>query len=86
MSAEKWAGENNLKFPPIDAEMQYEKFGMKEFYVFRDPNDPSCPVVVHFVLVNIKFKEEIKPGTHPFSPLGSLRIDDNEGNDRASNQ
>jgi len=83
--AEKWARENNLKFPPIDA-VQYEKFGMKEFYVFRDPNDPSCPVVVHFVLVNNKFKEEIKPGTHPFWPLGSLRIDDNEGNDRASSQ
>ncbi|XP_015775072.1 PREDICTED: cytosolic phospholipase A2-like [Acropora digitifera] len=60
--AEKWARENNFKFPPIDAEMQYEKFGMKEFYVFRDPNDPSCPVVVHFVLVNNKFKEEIKTG------------------------
>ena len=60
MLAEQWARENNFKFPSIDAQMQYEKFGMKEFYVFRDPNDPSCPVVVHFVLVNNKFKEEIK--------------------------
>ena len=34
MLAEQWARENNMKFPPIDAEMQYEKFGMKEFYVF----------------------------------------------------
>ena len=39
MLAEQWARENNFKFTPIDAEMQYEKFGMKEFYVFRDPNE-----------------------------------------------
>ena len=39
MLAEQWDRENNFKFTPIDAEMQYEKFGMKEFNVFRDPND-----------------------------------------------
>ena len=45
---------------------------MKEFYVFRDPNDPSCPVVVYFVLVYNKFKEEIKPGTHPVFLVGKI--------------
>ena len=39
MLAGQWARENNFKFTPIDAEMQYEKFGMKEFCVFRDPNE-----------------------------------------------
>ncbi|KAL9957155.1 hypothetical protein ACROYT_G038758 [Oculina patagonica] len=60
--AEEWAKKNNLKFPPIDAEEQYKKYGMKEFYVFRHPTDPSCPIVMHFVLVNKTFREQSAPG------------------------
>lgn len=60
--AEQWAKKNKLKFPPINAEEQYEKHGMKEFYVFSDPEDPTCPVVVHFVLINKTFKEQSRPG------------------------
>lgn len=37
-------------------------YGLKEFYVFSDPTDPICPVVVHFALVNKTFKEQIRPG------------------------
>ena len=40
---------------------------MKEFYVFQDPDDPTCPIVIHFVLVNRTFKEQIKPGIEPIS-------------------
>lgn len=36
--------------------------GRKECYVFEDPEDPKCPVVLHFVLANIRFRDEIKPG------------------------
>lgn len=60
--AEKWARENNLKFPPIAAGLQYKKHGIKEFYVFRDLNDPTCPILIHFLLANKTFKEEIRPG------------------------
>lgn len=60
--AEEWARKNKLKFPPINAEEQYEKHGLKEFYVFSDPNDPQCPVVVHFVLMNGSFKDYSRPG------------------------
>jgi len=60
--AEAWARKNNLKFPPIDAEEQYRKYGLKEYYVFAHPTDPACPVVVHFVLVNKTFKKQSRPG------------------------
>lgn len=60
--AEEWAKKNNVKFPPIDAEEQFERHGMKEFYVFRHPTDPSCPIVMHFVMVNLTFREEKAPG------------------------
>jgi len=63
--AEQWARKNKLKFPPIEAELQYKRHGMKEFYVFQDPQDPTCPVVIHFVLANRTFKEQIKPGIAP---------------------
>ena len=60
--AEQWARENNLKFPPINAKEQLQKDGIKEYYVFTDLADPTCPVVVHFPLVNKTFKEQSKPG------------------------
>ena len=63
MLAEEWARKNNFKFPPIDATYQFLKDGYtREYYVFSDPNDPTCPVVVHFPLVNKTFKEQSKPG------------------------
>ena len=62
LMAEKWARKNNLKFPPINAKEQYQKDDLKEYYVFAHPTDPTCPVVVHFVLVNKTFKEESYPG------------------------
>lgn len=59
--AEKWARINNIPFPPIDTSV-FEKEGMKELYVFRHPNDPYCPVVMHFVLCNKTFREFKAPG------------------------
>ena len=36
--------------------------GWCSVYVFAHPTDPTCPVVVHFVLVNKTFKEQSRPG------------------------
>ncbi|XP_071163311.1 cytosolic phospholipase A2-like isoform X2 [Mytilus edulis] len=59
--AEKWARLNKLPFPPIDVTV-FDREGMKELYIFKHPTDPHCPVVLHFVLVNIDFREFTKPG------------------------
>ena len=57
-----------MKFPPIDKDI-YEKEGMKELYIFKDPDDPFCPVIFHFVLINLGFKEFKAPGNEPFYDL-----------------
>ncbi|KAK7090826.1 cytosolic phospholipase A2-like [Littorina saxatilis] len=59
--AEKWARLNRLPFPPIDPTI-VERDGLKELYVFQNPDDPHCPVVLHFALVNINFREFKAPG------------------------
>jgi len=59
--AAKWAELNKVPFPPIDTSI-IEKEGLKECYMFKHPWDPNCPIVLHFCLVNINFKREIRPG------------------------
>ncbi|KAH9508647.1 Cytosolic phospholipase A2 [Bulinus truncatus] len=59
--AAKWAELNKVPFPPIDTSV-IEKEGLKECYVFKHPWDPNCPIVLHFCLVNINFKREVRPG------------------------
>lgn len=59
--AQQWANLNNVPFPKIDQNIVNVE-GRKECYVFEDPDDPKCPVVLHFVLANIRFRDEIKPG------------------------
>ncbi|XP_068747619.1 cytosolic phospholipase A2-like [Montipora capricornis] len=60
--AEDWAKRNGLLFPPIDADEQYERDGIKECYVFKHPTDPACPIVLHFVLINKTYRDFIRPG------------------------
>ncbi|CAL1537190.1 unnamed protein product [Lymnaea stagnalis] len=59
--AAKWAELNKVPFPPIDVSV-VQKEGLKECYVFKHPWDPNCPIVLHFCLVNINFKRELRPG------------------------
>ncbi|XP_025112806.1 cytosolic phospholipase A2-like [Pomacea canaliculata] len=59
--AEKWARLNHVPFPPIDPTI-VDREGLKECYVFKDSRDPHCPIVMHFVLINITFRDQKKPG------------------------
>ncbi|KAJ7373914.1 Cytosolic phospholipase A2 [Desmophyllum pertusum] len=60
--AEDWAKRNGLLFPPIDADEQFDRDGWKECYVFKDPTNPKCPIVLHFVLVNKTYRDFVRPG------------------------
>ncbi|CAG0919094.1 unnamed protein product [Notodromas monacha] len=57
--AEKWAKQNNIPFPPVEKKVRETliKEPVREFYVFKDDNDPTCPVVIHIVLHNGSFRE-----------------------------
>nr|XP_045607415.1 cytosolic phospholipase A2-like isoform X2 [Procambarus clarkii]WMM34516.1 cytosolic phospholipase A2 [Procambarus clarkii] len=61
--AEKWAVQNKVPFPPIQNQVgQYENEEVRECYVFKHPTDQFCPVILHFPLVNNKFKNFKAPG------------------------
>ncbi|KAL4219877.1 Cytosolic phospholipase A2 [Mactra antiquata] len=59
--AAQWAKKHKVPFPPIDTTV-FDREGMKELYIFKDPTDANCPVVLHFCLVNIEFRKFVKPG------------------------
>ncbi|XP_062375525.1 cytosolic phospholipase A2 zeta-like isoform X1 [Sardina pilchardus] len=53
--------DHRIPFPPIDFS-RVEKEPMKEVYVFEDKNNPKAPIVVHFPMVNLTFREFKAPG------------------------
>ncbi|CAK8673863.1 unnamed protein product [Clavelina lepadiformis] len=53
--AEAWAKKHELPFPKIDPSV-FEREGMKECYVFKNDDDERTPIIVHFVLCNMKFR------------------------------
>ena len=74
--AEEWAKRNGLLFPPIDADEQFDREGWKECYVFKDPSNPKCPIVLHFVLVNKTYRGFVQPGKKVYPPpfiLGGIK-------------
>ncbi|KAH3799288.1 hypothetical protein DPMN_152894 [Dreissena polymorpha] len=66
MLASEWAALNNVPFPKIDPGV-VDLEGLKECYVFENKDDPRCPIVMHFVLCNITFRQFMinKAGTEP---------------------
>lgn len=71
----QWARLNDVPFPDIDPSV-VDREGLKECYVFENPNDPRCPIVMHFVLVNITFRDFKKPGGFCLlSPSQNLLVD-----------
>ncbi|XP_077573853.1 cytosolic phospholipase A2 [Stigmatopora nigra] len=60
--AEKWARMNKLPFPKIDPKV-FDREGLKECYVFKPKRgERNCPTIIHFVLVNINFRQFKAPG------------------------
>ena len=62
LDAEKWARANNLPFPPVADNPAIKGKDIRECYVFEDPDDPRCPTILHFVLINETFKDYVAPG------------------------
>ncbi|XP_053390802.1 cytosolic phospholipase A2-like isoform X2 [Mercenaria mercenaria] len=59
--AKEWAKLNKFPFPDIDPDIT-DREGLKECYVFENPDDPKCPIVMHFVILNAEFREYKAPG------------------------
>lgn len=55
---------NKLPFPKIDPKV-FDREGLKECYVFKPKKgEKNCPTVIHFVLVNINFRQFKAPGKY----------------------
>ncbi|KAM9466381.1 cytosolic phospholipase A2 delta-like [Clarias gariepinus] len=52
---------HQVPFPKIDFS-KYTSQPKKEVYVFMDEQNPDAPIVLHFPLVNVSFKEYKAPG------------------------
>ncbi|XP_073725446.1 cytosolic phospholipase A2 zeta [Misgurnus anguillicaudatus] len=53
--------DRKIPFPKIDFK-KVESEPLQEVYVFEDQENPEAPIVIHFPLVNITFKEYKAPG------------------------
>ncbi|KAF4084374.1 hypothetical protein AMELA_G00127940 [Ameiurus melas] len=58
---QKYCSDHKLPFPDIDFS-KYKSEPTREVYVFEDEKNPDAPIVIHFPLVNISFKEYKAPG------------------------
>lgn len=84
--AEKWAAQNKVPFPPVEKLVeQYKDEGyVRELYIFKNKDDPFCPVILHFPLVNHYFKTYKAPGvprtTEEEIDFGDFKIFDDKTN------
>ncbi|XP_068424165.1 cytosolic phospholipase A2 zeta-like [Clinocottus analis] len=53
--------DHDIPFPNADF-ASLEKEPQKEFYIFEDKENPKAPIVVHFPLVNVTYKQFKQPG------------------------
>lgn len=51
-----------MSFPHINVERYKDTDDILEVYIFENEEDPECPIIMHFVLINKDFKKYIKPG------------------------
>ena len=58
-----------MRFPTINGLEQFKEHGWKECYVFQDPADPECPIVLHFILNNISYRDYVEPGGYFKRPV-----------------
>ncbi|CAL4073225.1 unnamed protein product, partial [Meganyctiphanes norvegica] len=63
LKSEEWAKERLIPFPPVKEKIdEYLGMEIQECYVFESSNDLFAPVILHFPLVNNKFRQYKSPG------------------------
>uniref|UniRef100_A0A673H464 Phospholipase A2, group IVF, tandem duplicate 2 n=1 Tax=Sinocyclocheilus rhinocerous TaxID=307959 RepID=A0A673H464_9TELE len=58
---QEYCTDRKIPFPKIDYKT-LESEPIREIYVFEDKENPDAPIVIHFPLVNISFKQFKSPG------------------------
>lgn len=60
---QEYCANRKIPFPKIDYK-KLESESIKEVYVFEDKDNPEAPIVIHFPMVNISFKQFKAPGEY----------------------
>uniref|UniRef100_A0A671RR91 Phospholipase A2, group IVF, tandem duplicate 2 n=1 Tax=Sinocyclocheilus anshuiensis TaxID=1608454 RepID=A0A671RR91_9TELE len=60
---QEYCAERKIPFPKIDYK-KLESEPIREVYVFEDKENPDVPIVIHFPLVNVSFKQFKSPGEY----------------------
>ncbi|KTG43655.1 hypothetical protein cypCar_00006258 [Cyprinus carpio] len=60
---QEYCADHKISFPKIDYRM-LESEPIGEIYVFEDKENPDVPIVLHFPLVNISFRQLKSPGEY----------------------
>ncbi|XP_051724626.1 cytosolic phospholipase A2 delta isoform X1 [Ctenopharyngodon idella] len=58
---EEYCTDRKIPFPKVDYK-KLESEPIKEVYVFEDKDNPEAPIVLHFPMVNVSFKQFKAPG------------------------
>ncbi|KAL1257757.1 hypothetical protein QQF64_011001 [Cirrhinus molitorella] len=58
---QEYCADRKIPFPKIDYK-KLESEPIKEVYVFEDKENPEAPIVIHFPLINVSFKQFKSPG------------------------
>ncbi|XP_052436077.1 cytosolic phospholipase A2 zeta [Carassius gibelio] len=58
---QEYCADRKIPFPKIDYK-KLESEPIREVYVFEDKENPDVPIVLHFPLVNVSFKQFKSPG------------------------
>ena len=86
MLAEEWATVHGFKFPTIDKNRLAEG-DHQECYLFDDETDNDCPIILHFPIINNKFRvesglpEDVRDFSFfddPFQPYSTFNFTYNE--------
>ncbi|ROJ78927.1 Cytosolic phospholipase A2 zeta [Anabarilius grahami] len=59
--SQEYCTDRKIPFPKIDFK-KVESEPLKEVYVFEDKDNPEAPIVLHFPMVNVSFKQFKAPG------------------------
>jgi len=68
---QEFCAERKIQFPKIDFK-KLESEPIREVYVFEDEENPEVPIVIHFPMINLSFKQFKAPGEFFFLPFSNL--------------
>jgi phospholipase A2 len=72
LKAEQWARDHGHAFPKIKGNPIIDDPDIRECYVFHEKDDDTCPIILHFPIVNKTFRKYVAPGMYKLQYAASV--------------